>query len=86
MYGCSWGSLFGAGHGFMGVGMYGMFWNILIVVLVLFGVMKIIQSFKSKEPSCAYNRDPLDILKEKFSHGEISEDEFRRMREVLLNG
>jgi len=57
MYGCSWSSMFGAGHGFMGGGMIGLFWNILITVLVFFLAMKDINSFKTKEPAYVHNRD-----------------------------
>jgi len=49
--------MFGAGHGFMGGGMIGLFWNILITVLVFFLAMKDINSFKTKEPAYVHNRD-----------------------------
>lgn len=85
MYGCNWSGMFGAGHGFMGGGFFGLFWNILIVALIAVLGMKVIQSFRSKESAYTHDGDPLEILKGKFVRGEISEEEFQRMRNVLLS-
>lgn len=68
--------------GGMGIGMIGMglFWILLIVVVVLFARSLWGGAFgTTRSPE----RTPLDVLKERYARGEIEKDEFERKRRDL---
>jgi putative membrane protein len=55
------------------------FWALLV-----FAVMAIFRGAgRSGEPDRKVDRDPLQILEERFARGEIDEDEYRARAEVL---
>jgi len=69
------------GFGMMGGGIFG----ILILVLVVFLVMRLnnLNGYNSNNNSYARNNDALEILKERYARGEISEEEYERKRKIL---
>ena len=73
-YGCNWGG--------MGFGMIGMslFWILLIVVLVL--LVKGLW-FSGKQTESKREKTALDILKERYAHGDIDKAEFDEKRADL---
>lgn len=57
---------------------------VLKVVLFLIGLGLLIYFIqKSKNNFSSQSKTPLDILKERYAKGEISEDEYNKMRENL---
>ncbi|MEB3100794.1 SHOCT domain-containing protein [Ferviditalea candida] len=74
----------GYGHffnGFWGMSIIGMVVQLAVVIGVLFLIVHFLRGFSQQHanrPSTA-----LQILEERFARGEISEEEFKKMREVL---
>ncbi len=65
---------YGMGHGFGGFVMM-MFWVVIIVV----GIWAV----KSMSSSKSENNSPEDILKKRYAKGEITKDEYDRMKRDL---
>jgi len=72
-----------------GMGWFGMifmiiFWGLIIVVLVSL-IRWLIQNTSSKGPSgVSVGPKAIDILKERYAKGEISQDEFETMKKDIL--
>ncbi len=78
-----YGGMMGYGYGGMGYGLgflWQIAWLILIVALVYFLISSL--SGKNKDSDKKENR-ALKILEERFARGEISFEEYRRMRKEL---
>ncbi len=67
--------------GFFGMGLGWIVWLIIIVVIVW-----VVFQFKSGNPGHLNmsNETPLDILKKRFAKGEISKEEFEKMKKDLM--
>lgn len=67
-----------------GYGVYGWL-NELIPILVFVGIAFLIISWlrKDKSQSGRGNNSSTDILRERYARGEINEEEFNRMLDVL---
>jgi putative membrane protein len=63
------------GAGFLG-------WAITLLIIVLV-VLVLGRFFRSDKKPSADTRDSLKILDDRFARGEISEQEYLKMREVL---
>ncbi len=65
-------------------GMNGLLWFILIVIPML-GIIFLLIYVVLRETKGEVNKEktPLEILKERYARGEISEEEYRRMKEEL---
>ena len=70
----------GMGHGMFGTGFLGWFIILLIIVLI---VLVLSRLFRSDKKTSADTRDSLKILDDRFARGEISEQEYLKMRGVL---
>lgn len=68
-----------------GGGPFGFLFNILVILAIVWLGMKVYHSFKNERsrPAPLPKGDPLQILKERYAKGEISEDEFKQMRDTL---
>ena len=71
-YGCS----FGFGYG-------GMFMWILFLILLGVMIYFIIQNTKSKNIDGQSGETPIDILKKRYAKGEITKEDFDRMKNEL---
>lgn len=71
-YGCS----FGFGYG-------GMFMWILFLILIGVVIYFIFQNTKSKNVKGQSSETPIDILKKRYAKGEITKEEFDRMKNEL---
>lgn len=83
---CPYGPMRDWGNGHMmnyGFGYGGMFmWFIFLIVLGI-AVYFIIQASKSKNVAGQAQDTPLDIIKKRYSKGEITKEEFDRMKKDL---
>ncbi|MDT8378415.1 MAG: SHOCT domain-containing protein [Desulfotignum sp.] len=83
MWGCNTiGS--GMGHSFHGGGIIGFFIMLLIIGLIVFVLLQVFQSVR-KRTQCSDTQDSLKILDARFARGEITEAEYRKMRDILCN-
>jgi putative membrane protein len=83
MWGCNYiGS--GMGHWVFGGGIIGF--GITVLILALIGLV-FIQLYKAgkKRTQRADTMDSLKILKTRFAKGEITEQEYRKMQDILCN-
>jgi len=86
MWNCgNWGAglPFGIGNIFMGFGPFGGLLGLLLFIFLIYLIAKLIQSVFSKSNSRSDRQDSLTILKNRFAKGEISQEEYNRMREIL---
>ncbi len=67
--------------GFFGMGLGWIVWLIIIVVIVW-----VVFQFKSDNREHYYksSESPLDIIKKRYANGEISKEEFERMKKDLM--
>jgi len=71
-----WGD-FGWGMGF------GSIWMILFWGLVIAGIAYFIQTISGRSKMRGSEETPLDILKKRYAKGEISKEEFEKMKDDL---
>ena len=68
------------------MGLFGWVFMLLIWGLLIAGIIYLFRFFSSRRkstPSEQPERTPLDILKVRYAKGEISEEDFNRMKEDL---
>jgi putative membrane protein len=63
-------------------GMNGLLWFIL-VILPMVGILFLVLYIIIRESSAPRDRTPLDLLKERYARGEITEEEYKRMKREL---
>lgn len=73
-YGCPLG--FGYGYG-------GMFMGILFLIILGIAIYFIVQNVRSKNEIGRTNESPIDILKKRYAKGEITKEDFDRMKNEL---
>ncbi len=67
------------GYGF-GMGIFGMLINLLIIVGVIYLIIRLVKNDGTKRG----NEQTADlILAERFARGEITDEEYKRMKKVL---
>ena len=76
MWNCNFGSPFQ-------YGMVGMLVNIVMLVTIIYIIVLIVRSLLAKAKPNKDTSDSIEIIKHKFARGEISEEEFQRMKEIL---
>jgi putative membrane protein len=67
----------------MGFGPFGGILSILFFVLMIYLIVKIVRSFFPPQRASLDKKDSLRILKNRFAKGEISQEEYSRMYEIL---
>ena len=76
-----WGMMdFGYGRGMMDYGFGGIFIWVIFLVIIVFVVYFIIHATKSRIPG---KETPLEVLKKRYARGEITKDEFQRIKKDL---
>ena len=76
---------FGLSKYFIGLGPFGGILGLLLLFIILYFIIKVIMSFLPKSNADVDKYDSLDILKNRFAKGEITEDDYQRMRELLIS-
>ena len=77
MWNCNWGPpIFHSG-------MVGLLINVMMLVTIIYIVVLILRSFFSKDKPNRDTDDSLEIVKRKLSLGEITEEEYHRMKDIL---
>lgn len=76
MWNCSFGPPFFNGFG-------GLLITVMMFVTIVYITILIVRSFFGKDTAVKDVSDSMEIVKRKFAMGEISEEEFQRMREIL---
>ena len=80
MGGGGWNHMMNSGYGY---GYGGIFMGILIIIVIGVVVYFIIQSTRAKTSGGPLQETPLDILKKRYAKGEISKEEYERMKNDL---
>lgn len=76
MWSCNWG--FPYHYGFVGT-----LFSILLVVAIVYMIVLIVRPLFARSISNRDANDSLMIIKRKYARGEITEEEYQRMKEVL---
>jgi len=88
MWNCNnWGAglPFGLNNFFMGFGPFGGLLSLAFFILIIYLIAKLVMSLFSKSTANPDRQDSLTILKNRFAKGEITQEEYNRMREILMN-
>ena len=84
MWNCNWGYGVGNGGWFFGHGLFGVLFSLLLAAaLVYIFILTVRAILAPKHLPSRDRQDSLAILKAKFARGEISEQEYLRLKEIL---
>jgi putative membrane protein len=72
----NYGCLFGFEYG-------GMFMGILFLIVLAVAIYFIVQNIRSKNVTGQATESPIDILKKRYAKGEITKEDFDRMKSDL---
>ena len=85
MGGYGWGGMMG--HGMMGWGGMGfgwmMLWPMIFFVIIIIGIYFVVTWLKGEAKAPHAPDSTLEILKERYAKGEITGEEFRKMKRDL---
>ncbi|MBU2481475.1 MAG: SHOCT domain-containing protein [Proteobacteria bacterium] len=85
MWGCNYTGA-GLGHWFFGGGLWGLGITVIILGIIVVVALKLVrasQHTQHRKPEDADRLDSLMILKDRFAKGQITEQEYKKMKEVL---
>lgn len=86
MWNCNGGYPFGPGNWFFGHGVFGMLFSALLMIAIIYLIIFVLRLFFVKDKAQNKDRrDSIEILKARYAGGEISEEEYIRMRDILTN-
>lgn len=80
---CGWRNPFGPDGWFTGHSILGMLWAFFFVLLILLLLVIVLRVLASKRGANKDKKDSLEFLERKFARGEISTEDYHRMRNVL---
>jgi putative membrane protein len=83
----NWGTglPFGLNNLFMGFGPFGALLGLVFFIFIIYVIAKLVMTLFSKPNANPDRQDSLTILKNRFAKGEITQEEYDRMREVLIS-
>jgi len=73
MNGMGWGGMW-----------FGSFFGLVVIGLLIWAVISFANSNRSRNDATPQQQSPLDILKKRYASGEITKEEFERMKKELL--
>lgn len=73
---------FGPMMGF-GMGWFGLIFNIAFLALIIYGAIWIFKSASLADKGTSERPTAVEILKERYAKGEISSEDFQRMKKEL---
>ncbi|WP_319583975.1 SHOCT domain-containing protein [uncultured Pseudodesulfovibrio sp.] len=78
----SWGFMYGPGHGWF-MGGFGSLFGLLLIGLLVFMLVRLFQRPTAGTGARRDREDSMEILKRKYANGDISTEEFRKIRSLL---
>ena len=75
----------GVGHWFFGHGIVGLGLTLIVFFGLVVLAYKLFRSNDTKHPASRDTRDSLLILEQRLAKGEISEEEYQRIRAILTS-
>lgn len=85
MFSCNWGGMYGLHGGFMGGGLFGILWSVLLLVLFIYLGAKLIGFFFEGNQGRRDREDSLEILRTRYARGEIDDKEYQRIKDILAH-
>ncbi len=87
MWDCGWltGGYGGGGNYLWGFGPFGGIVGILVIIVLIVLVYQLFKAMKPSTNAASDKNDSFMILKARFARGEISLDEYQRMKETLTH-
>jgi putative membrane protein len=79
------GDYSGAGNLLFGFGPFGGIMGVLIIIVLLILLYKLFKALTPGTNAASDKNDSLMILKSRFARGEISLDEYQRMKDTLMH-
>ncbi len=76
---------FGLSNFFMGFGSFGGLLGFIIFIFIIYVIVKLVMSLLPKPNANPDRQYSLTILKKSLAKGEITQEEYNRMREILIN-
>lgn len=67
----------------MGFGPGGMFMGIIVLIIVIIVAYLVIRALSKERAESGIQETPLDILNKRYAKGEISKEDYDRMKEEL---
>lgn len=80
---CNYGWHMGPWGHMMPYGFGGIFMWIIFLIVIGVAIYFIVQATKSKGPESPYRETPMEILKKRYAKGEITKEEFDKMKKDL---
>lgn len=72
-----------SGFGF-GMGLFGWVFMVLVWVLIIVGIIALIKWMtQSTISGNQHKKTPLEILRDRYAHGEIDQNEYEHMKNAL---
>ena len=71
------------GYGMMGLGLIGIFFNILIVIGVVVLIVWAVRRFSDSGPRVAGGQTPREIVQARYARGEITREQYQQMLDDL---
>lgn len=78
--------MMGFGYGSMmgyGMGWFGLIFNIAFLALIIYGAIWLFKSASRGDRGGSGRPTAIEILKERYAKGEISSEDFQRMKKEL---
>jgi len=69
----------------MGFGPFGGLLSLVFFILIIFLIAKVVLSLFPKRTANPDRQDSLKILENSLAKGEITQEEYNRMRKILIN-
>ena len=83
MWGCNYSGT-GFGHWFFGGGILGFGFTVLIIIIIAALVLKLIRAPQRRKSETSDTLDSLMILKSRFAKGEVTEQEYKKMKALSV--